>query len=316
MLLGLLIWSAQPASAEIVDRIAAVVNREVITLSELYELGGDYIEQAALGSGPDNPSRRGAELRVLDELITRALITQEIEELNLSVTAEEIDRAIDDIARQNGVDRSRLRSEVERSGLQWDTYRTGLSQELETLKFNQVVIQPRITVSEDELIDLYNRMARDETVLGRRVVRGIFLRSGAEDTDEIRDALLAQLVSAKVRLGDGETWDVVDADYPESVYASTAGDMGAFAQGELVEALDQVVFSLEVGATADPVQVPGGFMLLNVAGVEIQEAPPFESMRDQLQQQVAAQKIEEETELWLVQARRRASIEIKLEEGS
>ena len=68
-LLGLLsLWSSQAATT---DRIAAVVNDDVIVLSEVYELGADYISEAALT--PD--ARREAEISVLD-LILRSLVSR------------------------------------------------------------------------------------------------------------------------------------------------------------------------------------------------------------------------------------------------
>ena len=56
------------------DRIAAVVNDDVITLSEVYELGAEFISEAALT--PD--ARREAEINVLDSLVLRSLVSQEL----------------------------------------------------------------------------------------------------------------------------------------------------------------------------------------------------------------------------------------------
>ena len=66
------------AHAVVVDRIAAVVNSDVITLSEVYALGGDFIEQRTLEDGGADAARRAAELEVLDSLIMRRLISQEV----------------------------------------------------------------------------------------------------------------------------------------------------------------------------------------------------------------------------------------------
>ena len=47
LLFSCLLLGSGLASAAVVERVAAVVNNEVIALSEVYELGGEYIEQEA-----------------------------------------------------------------------------------------------------------------------------------------------------------------------------------------------------------------------------------------------------------------------------
>lgn len=91
--LGCLLWAA-PASAALVDRVAAVVNNDVVVLSEVYELGGDHIEEVVQGSS--EASRRSAELEVLDALVARRLIEQEMRRLSLDVTDADMERAIAD----------------------------------------------------------------------------------------------------------------------------------------------------------------------------------------------------------------------------
>ena len=95
--------SSTPAQAEVVDRVAAVVNKEVITLSEVYDYGGDFIEQQVLGAPRNDPRRRSLELEVLDFLIQRALVNQEVRALGMDVTRDELERALEDTARANGI---------------------------------------------------------------------------------------------------------------------------------------------------------------------------------------------------------------------
>ena len=109
---------------------------------------------------------------MLEQLIAQELMVQEMSRLGMDVTEGDVDQALDDIGRRNGVDRARLKQEVERSGLVWSTYREGITQELRQMKFDQVVLQPRISVSEDELESLYREKV--DGAEGGRVLDGIF----------------------------------------------------------------------------------------------------------------------------------------------
>lgn len=308
--LALLLGLSRPASAELVDRIAAVVDQEVITLAEVYALGGEFIEQAAEGAAMEDSRRRSAELEVLDELVHRALIAREIEQLGLLVTADEIDRAIDDISRSNNVDRQRLRAEVEKSGLDWGAYRGELEQELQRMKFDQVVIQPRITVAEDEIRDLYNRQAREQLGPRRRELQCILLPFSASPEEEAR----VRLLEARERILAGESWESISADFPESPYANQGGVLGFFEQGELHPALDGPAFALAIGETSQPVLMADtGLILLRVLSERRADLPPLEAMQDELRGRLMQQKVAQETELWLAQTKRRVSVDVKLE---
>jgi peptidyl-prolyl cis-trans isomerase SurA len=294
----------------VVERVAAVVNNEVIALSQIYEIGSDFIaEETGLDASPS--SRRSAELKVLEELIAQELMVQEMSRLGIDVTSTEVDQALDDIASRNGVERGQLKSEVERTGLAWSAYRESITQELRGMKFNQVVLQPRVSLNEDEIANLYKTKA--STLEGGRVLDGIFLAWTESVTAAAPESFVERLAEARAGLATGKTWSDLVAAFPESPYASLEGRMSAYQKGELVESLEAVAWSLPLGDVSAPVVTDGGVFLLRYAEVAPSQMPDLEQMRSQLQMELMAGKIESEKELWLVQARRRASVEIKLE---
>ena len=313
MILALL-WGL--AQAEIVDRVAAVVNKDVITLSEVYELGGDFVEERSTGEGPTGPNRRAAELEVLDALIRRALIDQEVTRLGLAVTLEELDRAIDDIARQNGMERDALIREVERTGLPYAAYREELSENIKQMKFSQLVIQPRISIGDDEVLSLYNQRTDQLASDGTRGVDAILLRFPDEATPEDKAGVALRASELKARAAAGERFSDLVAATPESPYASSGGDMGTFAKGELLPELDEVVWRLELGQVSDPIAAAGGVWLVHVRSEQAGEVPPLELVEEDLRAELLDQKLEQELDLWYSQARRRASVDVKLERAA
>ena len=298
-------------ASETVDRIAAVVGEDVITLTEVYALGEAFIEEAASEAGPGG--RRSAELDVLDALVQRRLISQEITRLGLDVTDTELDRTVDDIAGRNGLERDTLRVEVERSGMPWEEYKEELRENLRQLKFNQAVIQPRITVNEDELLAAYKKALRDVNLPRLVTLGALFIEVPPEaDPAFVADAA-ARAKAAVARVRGGEPFAQVSLEVDESVYGKQGGTMGTYKQGELVAALDKPAFALETGGTTDPITMPGGIWVLHVQDSRTLEPPSFEGMREDLLQEVYSGRIDEETEIWTRQARRRSAIDVKLE---
>lgn len=305
--------SIATADAAVVDRVAAVVNDDVIVLSEVYDLGGDYIEQKAAAGAGSAAARRNAELEVVESLVQRRLISQEITRLGLDVTDLEMDRTIDDIASRNGMDRDALRAEVEKTGLPWTEYKAELRENLRQMKFNEAVIRPRIAVDEDELLDAYKRLtnAADRPMIAD--LGAIFLAVAADAGDEGRAAVRAAALAAKARVEGGEDFAAVAGDVDEGPYGAQGGKMGSYKQGELVGTLDEVAFSLRTGETSAPVDTPQGMFLLHAFSVDQEPAATFDDVRDKLFDQVYSERIESEVDQWYTGARRQAAVLVKLE---
>lgn len=301
------------ASAATVDRVAAVVDNDVLTLSEIYELGGDYIEQAASSAGGDPKVRRELELEVLDTLILRRLISQEMVRLGMDVTEEELERSIADIASRNGMEVSALRREVEAQGMPWDAYREEIRENLRQSKFNSYVIQPRISVNDDELADAYRRMF--ETGHRPKVIDlGAMFFKVPPGADEAALAeVMAKAEAARARVAAGEAFGAVATEVDEGGFGRTQGKMGTYEEGQLQAEMATVAFALEPGEVSSPVVTPRGVFVFTVFEARRKAPPDIESVRDQLLDQVYAGRIEEETDQWYRQARRRSAVEVKLQ---
>jgi peptidyl-prolyl cis-trans isomerase SurA len=308
-----LVLSVATADAAVVDRVAAVVNDDVIALSEVYELAGDFVEQRVGAGGGTVEARREAELEVLESLIQRRLISQEITRLGLDVTDTELDRTIDDIANRNGLERDSLRAEVEKSGLPWAEYKLELRENLRQMKFNEAVIRPRITVDEDELLDAYKRLVAsvDRPVVADLGAVFLALPPGADDA--AKAAVVKRAAAARERIIGGASFATVSAEMDEGPYGAQDGKMGTYRKGELVGELDRAAFALQTGDTSEPVVTPQGVFVLHAFKVDKEPAQPFADVRDQLFDQVYADRIEGEVEQWYSGARRQAAVLIKLE---
>jgi peptidyl-prolyl cis-trans isomerase SurA len=299
------------AQAVTVDRVAAVVNEEVVTLSEVYELGRAFIDERARGG--TETDRRSAELEVLDSLIRRRLITQEMLRLQIDAADIEVDRTIDDIARRSGVERDVLRTEVERGGISWPQYRDEIREMLRDQKFTQMLIRPRIVENEDEIRDAYQRMTTESDQPERVDLGAIFFGYPLDGNEDGKVATRQLAEMARKRVEGGESFAAVSAALDTGPYGANGGTMGTFVQGELVDGLDGPAFSVEVGQLSDPVETPQGVFVLEVRSREKLPLRAYDEVRDEIASKVFEGRIEREKDTWYQQARREASVEIKLE---
>lgn len=311
---ALLTCGVASAAERVLDRVVAVVNDDVIALSELYEVGSDYVAESC-PAPVDAKCRADMELEILEALIRGELQRDELVRLGSDVSEDEISRQIDEMVLQYGfADRAAFRAEIEAQGASWESYRKHqIEAQLRTARFQQVVLQGRVTVSEDEIRDAYQRAARspDAPMVARIQAFGYRVPDPSPDVlaakvQELHDVLV------QVRAGE-RTWTEVAAAW-DTAQVGGAFEGHPFRREELQDALAIAAFDTEVGTYAEPVLV--GDILFGVHVLSRErgtiELPPFDAVRDSLEQQLFMQKLELAAEEWYQAARRRAAIRVLL----
>lgn len=308
----LLLACVGTAQAGVVDRIAAVVNDEVVTLSEVYELGGGFITERTKDAPDDLGVRRAAELEVLDSIVRRRLVSQEMRRLQLEVTDVEVDRAIDDVARRHGSDRSTVREEIERSGMTWTQYRSEIRESIQEQKFVQAIIRPRISENEDQIRDAYRRMSDGTDAPQIAELGALFLAFPDGAGDAAKKAVLAKATAASRRVSRGESFAEVSAELDQGPYGAKGGEMGTYKQGELLDILDKPAFATEVGKLTAPIITGQGVFLIEVRSRKAAPVRKYEEVRDEIAAKIYQGQIAREKDTWYQQTRRSAAVEIKL----
>ncbi len=299
----------------IVDRLAAVVDDDPVTLSEVYDAGGDYIRQNCIGTPSPDRCAVDLELEVLDTLIKWSLIRRELDNLGMRVTGEEVDRTIDMVIRENGfADRQELRAYIEEEGTRWENYRDQLKDRLRADRFRGAVLAPRVTVNEDELRDLYQRSQRftvEEEV--RLEVFGVQIPVEADATQ--RQTIVDETTEVVAGLRSGDLrWVDAAIEHDSAELRDVVGSR-AYSRGQLAEPIDAVAFSAEIGVVNDPVEIGNVLFVIRVVERTDPDSArqPFEAVAPQLQNQLFEQKLIEAEEEWYQRARRETAVTILLD---
>ena len=289
----------------VVDRVVAVVNDKAVTLSEVYAFK-DFIEQSAAQG-----QRAEAERQVMELLIQRLLVNQEVDRLKLDVTDQDLDREIDAVARQNGMDRDSLRAAILQQGMTWETYRTELAQNIRERNFAQYVLRPRITISPDELKDRYRRDHPDAGGVASEVARvqAIFLSYPAGADDSARASVLAKANDLRKQAIGGADFAALSTANDQAGFGAQGGEMGRFKRGDLNEVLDRALAATTTGSISEPVVLPQGVFLLKIVDRSAGD-DGFEAAKEEVMNEVFTDRLEKEQQRWFEQARRAAVVKI------
>lgn len=140
----------QQASQQFVDGIAAVVNKQVITLQQVNKEARLAQEQLQRQNIPV-PDYAVLQKQVLQRMIMEELERQEAERLGIKVSDAQVSQAVKTIAERNRITPQQLRAEIEKTGVKWDDYLQGLRQEVRTDLLRQRTVDSTIVISDAEV---------------------------------------------------------------------------------------------------------------------------------------------------------------------
>jgi peptidyl-prolyl cis-trans isomerase SurA len=271
-------------SEAIVDRIVAVVNEEIIMLSE--------VEKGVAASGEEihagDRLERGEKVRqvrqkVLNQLIEEKLIDIEIKKMGMKVTGKELDAAVEDIKRRNGVTQEELEKALEKDGLTFETFKKQLEKRILRSRFIQWSVKVDMTPGEKDLGEFYQKnIDRYRTTESYRPAHILFRVPKGATPDDVQGARKkCGMVLGKIQAG--EDFGEMALLYSEDPSAKDRGDLGFFKKGELLPAVEREALRLKAGEVSGIVKTDYGFHIIKLLDRKGGAPLPFEDAKERVQ---------------------------------
>jgi peptidyl-prolyl cis-trans isomerase SurA len=308
LLLGLLPFAA---FAEIKDRIAAVVNGRPITLSEVQERVAP--ELARVPAGPEAAARRKEILReALGDLVDEQLVQSEATALGIDVSEDELQRLVEQLARENRMDLTQFRQALAQQGLTVESVRESLKRQQLMVRLLQYKVKPR-RVSDEEVQAAYANMTKNVEYELR--ARDIFVSAPDGATPLQESAARAKADAALRRIRAGESFAKVARDVSDGPTARDGGDLGYFRRGQMLSELEQAAFALQPGEISGLIRVRGdhgGYHLVMVEDRKQLPPRPLSEVQEEIRSRLASESITKERAHYLSQLRKTAQVDEKL----
>ena len=249
------------------DRIAAVVDEDVILQSELDRAVQNVTHQYANQPG-QLPPHNVLERQVLERLVLMKLQVARAAGSGISVTDDELNNAIAGIARQNGTDINGLRQRISADGLSFDEFRSSVREEIIVQRLRQSFAQSRIQVSDAEVDAAMAAQAGNGTQYHLAHIL-VALPEGA--TPEQIATGQKKINGIKSLLERNEMdFNAAAVRYSDSPNALEGGDLGWRSVDEVPPAFVDTLRNMSVGQVVGPIRGPSGFQLLKL--VETRDA--------------------------------------------
>jgi len=261
-LLLLVPMAALAQGASLVDRIVAVVNKEVITFSELNAAVAAG-ERQLRRQGTPAPERPVLERQMLERLILDKAQLQMARDTGIRVDEVQLDRAVQRIADNNNLTLAEFRRTLERDRVVFDAWREDLREQIILSRLREREVDDKIQVSDSE-IDLFaeemkSRPERAEYNLSHVLVR-IPEQASPERIEEARAKVQKALDEAR----GGADFGRIAASYSDAPDALDGGVLGWRTHERLPELFAAALSKMEPGEVSEILRSAAGFHVLKL----------------------------------------------------
>ena len=310
-----LVWGSafQSWSTEIVDRIVAVVNNDIVTLTELDRKIMPFEEKILDMKYPARKEREmlnKARAEMLNQLIDEKLTDQEIKRYRIEVSEKEIDDAIERIKKMNYFTDEEMEIALANEGLSMEEYRKGIKTQMLRSNLINYRVKSKIVITDEDVKAYYNEHIEEYAGETKYHLRNIIMKvsPGAGGVEKMAVKTKMELVLDKLKTG--ETFETMAAIYSESPLAEKGGDLGLFRIEDVSPQLQDALKDLAPGDYTPVLDTDQGYQIFYVQDIVNSEGKALEDVREGIESKLFNQIVEQKFQTWLEELRGESYIRI------
>lgn len=313
---GLLVVSLPGAAqARVVDRIAAVVNTDVITLTEV---DTSLLKRPDLAEELKDPDGREAALKkyreqAIDQLIAERLLEAEIRKRDLRATDLQIERTFELQIQANNSTRDKFIEELAKAGLTLTSYKEELGKRIQRQMLLERLFLPKIKVTDEDVKTYYNQnvnVIKSDAL--EFCVSHVLLQTPQGSTASQIDGQQKLAADLERRAKAGEEFEALAKQYSQDTTASKGGDLGCFRKGVMVPEFEKGVFSLKKGEISAVIRSPFGFHVAKVTDIKGTTVKAYDEVKNMIQMKLTQDAMEKQVQRWVDEEKKKAFIDRKL----
>ncbi|MCZ6873923.1 MAG: peptidylprolyl isomerase [bacterium] len=305
----------QAQTAQLLDGIAAVVNDEIITISEVWETMELEAEQLRQQYRDEGLRERLTDLyqRALKQLINVRLQLAWARKLRLQVDDDDVTQHIETIKEQNKVSDERLSQMLKARGLTLEAYREQVRESLLIAKVVNVEVRSRLVVMDTELQEAYQKQRERYSVPGELTVSHILFLVSPDASGGGQTPARKRATTVLNQLRNGGDFAELAKKYSEGPSAERGGLLGRFRAGELLSGFEKAALALQPGEISGIIHTRAGLHIIRVEDKKEGGYRPFAEVREAIKSKLLQTKSERKYREWLETLRQGAYVKVLYE---
>jgi len=276
---GLLALSAA-SRAEIIERVVAKVNGDIITQSEFEARQLAAVQAARIPSEQVEAYLRQNNARILQEAVDDLLITQRAADLGIKLRPEYVVDVIDGIKKENNIpDDAELKRQLRREGMSLDDLKRNIERSVLRRQVLSRELEQKATVTDAEARAEYEQHKSEYGKSASVHLQEIVVPDSAQAQDVVR------------RARGGEDFSSLARALSTAGSRANGGDLGQVNPGDMNPELAKVVGALAVGGVSDPIALENGFRIVRLVAKEDATVTPYEDLKEEITKRLTQQRM-------------------------
>ncbi len=251
-----LLSAGREAPAQEISRAAAVVNDDIVSMLDVKQ----RLQLLIVSTGQkDSPKLRQRMLsQVVRSLIDERLQAQEAERLDIRISDEQIDAAIEDISKQNNMSKAGFLKALQQSGILMESFKDQVRAQITWQGLIARRIRPSAQVSDDEIEDSIKRVRANRGTTLRNLSEIFLAVDNPEQDREILDN--AERIFDQLRVK--TQFGALARQFSQSATAPRNGEVGWVQKGQLPAEIDRALEAMEPGQISKPIRTLAGYHIV------------------------------------------------------
>jgi peptidyl-prolyl cis-trans isomerase SurA len=298
---------------EVIDRIVAVVNSDIITLYDLNRAFKPYeanIKALRYALEKERQTLYQVRKDLLDQLIDSKLADQEIDRAQINVDEREIDQTIERIKETRSLTDEQLREGLTRQGMTLAEYRKEIKEQILRTKLVNREVKSKIVITSEDIKAYYDSHQDEYAGEKKYYLYNVFVRLSPEaDTSEREDAL-RQIEDALVKLNQGLSFEDLVGQLEGSASRIEGTELGLYRLEELSEELRGAVASLKVGEFSEVLDTDFGPQIIYLQKIQETPTKSLEEIDSEIEEILYNESVDNRYQNWLDELRKRSLIKV------
>lgn len=299
-------------SAEVVDRIVAVVNDDLITLREFNKALEPFERQIRSRGYPAEHEQRlmyDVRQEMLDKMINDKLTEQEIKRVNITVSPVEIDQAVERLKRDRYYTDEQLRQVLAKDGMTIEDLRARVKDQILKRHLINQEIKSKIIITKEEIRRYYDSHPSEYGPANAYHLRNIVMIASGTSAFG-KQLVLEKMENIHFLLQQGESFPALARQYSQSPLASEGGDLGFFKLNDLSSQIQQAITGKTAGEFTPVLDTEQGYQIFYIEAVAEQPGRSLDEVSVEISEKLYNEILDKKFEAWLIELKQHSHIKI------
>jgi parvulin-like peptidyl-prolyl isomerase len=301
--------AAHGQDAEVLDGIAAVVNDDVVTFSQVRELIGPTEKSARETLKGEELIAKIKQIRTqaVNDLIDRQLILQEFRKNKFNIPDHYIDDRVQTIVREEfGGDRMAFVRTLQAQGYTMEKFKQLEMDKMIVSAMRSQNVKSDVIIPENKITEYYNKEREGYAQEEQIHLRMISIRKADNGADSRR----AMIEEIRGKILEGAEFGDLARMYDEDSKQDENGDWGWITRKTLNESLAKIAFAMKAGQVSPVIELGNSYYLLYVEARKNAQTRPLTEVHDDIQNKLIQEERQRRQEEWIAKLRKKAYIKM------